>query len=135
MGSQTNLKGQDAVASRMTSDYSNCSGQRRDKQDPLSRDSRTVKTRRTCLAFRASRLFSRAAYTCRAKYCSVAAVVSVARPFLDVIDDCHDDARVTHRADKFMRTRPKKRINCRPAAWPVTSVARTSALGKSDRTV
>lgn len=29
---------------RMTSDYSNCSGQRRDKQGPLSRGSRTVKT-------------------------------------------------------------------------------------------
>ncbi|KYN06606.1 hypothetical protein ALC62_02460, partial [Cyphomyrmex costatus] len=59
---------------------------------------------------------------CRSEYCAavaIVAVVSAARPFLDVIDDYvshHNDA-VTHRG-KFTGPQPKKRINCRAAVGP-----------------
>lgn len=61
MRNETNSRSQETSSrrARVTSDYSNCLGQRRDKQGPLSRGSRTVKTHRTCPAFRASWLFSR----------------------------------------------------------------------------
>ncbi|EGI60739.1 hypothetical protein G5I_11060 [Acromyrmex echinatior] len=92
------------------------------QQGLLSRGPRTVKTHRTCPAFRATWLFSQVAcvgpnIASPSPSSPLCPPRDVARPFLDVIDDCHDDA-VAHRAGKFTGPQLKKRINCRATVGP-----------------